>query len=80
MSKSEKNSLKSLMVDQLILADEKTPVPDNALTFDELHKEFCERMGWQGGIKRLRIIIAEKVDSGHWKRQRSGQQVYYWIA
>lgn len=75
--------MKDKMIDELVdLHAERhgqTPMPDGALTFDELYASFCEKMGWKVQIKRVREIVASKVETGEWLTQREGNQRYYWL-
>lgn len=70
--------MKQTMVDDLIEAFDRSPIPEGAMTFKELHEAFCAKLGWSVSMKRLRRIIKEKTKAETWRVQRRGQQTYYW--
>lgn len=69
----DKEKISDSMIDELKEIIDFTPIPDGALTFSDMQKEFPGL-----GDSRLRQAIKRKVDEGSWQKARSGVAVFYW--
>ena len=71
--KTDADKMRKRIISELNKALDYAEIPEGAIQFEEIQKHYK-------GLapKKIRTWLNEKVALGKWKKQRYGQQVYYW--